>query len=95
MPFREVGGLKYSFAGQLWRNGRWHDFALCDDMRTVDSVVAQVDAGFTFGNPDPKYADKNAQLARALNFMTHDADPNGDQPAVGLRSGNWVTLMPG
>lgn len=88
-------GQNYSFGGLYYKNEQWRQVALCLPMKGLEAVLAQVDEGFTFNAPDPKYIDKGCTLARALNFLTHGADPNNfETPAISMRNGDWISIIP-
>ncbi len=93
MPFTEVAGHKYNFGGLIYWKGQWRAYALNERMTSVDEVIDQVEAGFTFDNVSPVYADE-CLMAAALNLMCFGMDPNQKTRLSALRQRRWVTVVP-
>lgn len=95
IPFIEKDGHTYCFGGMLFWRDAWHPFAITKEMTSLDKIIEQVEAGFTFETPAPLYAADPLSLAIPFNRMCYDRDPDKDCLMVELKSGNWTIVIPG
>ena len=95
MPYLEVAGRPYSFAGRLYLGGKWSDVALSEHVHSIDDVIEQAASGFTFGKDCPRWADENARLAVAATLMSYEVEDPAHAKIMAMKSGDWHIIMPG
>lgn len=95
MPYRSIEGHDYSFGGLLYLEGTWRKFALNEHMKSLDVVLDQIAAGFSFEKPIARYEDAGQRVALPFSRLCQGQDPNLRGEAIGLRSGLWNLLVTG
>lgn len=94
LPFMETDGHFYTFGGLLYLDGGWHSVAINRNTRSIDDLLQQVEAGFTFGRNCPDYADSETAIATGFAAMSFATEPGVMAELMAMKTaGGWTVLV--
>jgi hypothetical protein len=93
VPFQEVEGVAYTYAGSIFLKGAWHEVAINERISSVDGLIEQAEAGFRFGTNAPQFGDTRARFARSIAAMSFSLDGSMKGELMSMKTGGWHSFV--